>query len=742
MIRALRFLLDSALILAVLAVLAVVGSGGTTLTLFGAHLGLNHLENPLLALVLLGVLRMFLTSPETGLEGALRRWAAMRGLPPSSEAAGVATVGRVSLYFAGLGLVAGLVDAFQTLIRHPDVAPGLFSQLCLIGVSAGIDLALAWVAGLVIIGMLLGACRLFGFIPSAYGFGRVAALAALVGAALLLGLVEPEWEEHASGPGLAPLTLVPLLTVPVAVVVFLLIPALWLRVRRGRWGTVLGGLVALAGLAALAVFLPAGPGPSPPGGLPRGQPPLLLVTIASLRADMLEVYGGVSTRTPHLDRLAGEGTLVEEALSPIPLDGPALTTLMTGQGPEFHGIRTERQPFDGPVPTLAQVLRMTGYRTAAFVGNHSLKAEQCGLNRGFDLYDDHLATLEGLPLLLPSRVAQALGLERRWWWSRRVEARPGSQTVTRALDWIDRAGTRAWMAWVHLDEPCAPFAALDRGTLDGIIRSHGGSKGESRRLASIPGIRPALLVPELDTVDDYLAAYRIAVAEADRQVGRLMEGLSRRGLRETTLVVLTADHGETLGEEDRFFQASASLSDASLKIPLLLAGPGVARGRRVPGQISLAEVAPAVAGLLRINAPGDEDQRSIWESTQLHELVSSDRPAPPRGRLGRPVCLEARASRGLRIRGVRWAGLKLVRGMDGSERLLGVEPQGEADLVVAFPTLAVRLERMRAELTTCTLIAADPVEEIGPVSCSRPPPPWPAHGISPPGDPPTGPTPA
>lgn len=667
MTRALRTSLDAALLLAALAVLAVIGSGGTTLTLPGLRLGLNHLENPLLLLTLLLALRVLITDPESGWEGRARRGLARLGLPPSSRAARPATVLRASLLFAGLGLAAGLTDALQTWIRHPDVAPGGADRMALIGVSVLLHLVPAWLAGLVIGAFLLLVSRMAGVVLTGYGLCRAAALAALLGGTLLLGRIEPEWNDHARGEGLAPLTLTSLLAIAALLAVFVGLPALMLALRRRPLLTSAGLLVAL-----LLLLVPLGlPEPAPEGaGAGAGHPSLLLVTVGSLRADALGAYGGSPADAPHLDRLAEEGTLVEEALTPFPATLPALASLHLGQAPEFHGQRSVRGPYAGGGVPLARVLRGAGYHCAAFVGSALLKKRRSGLAAGFDHYDDRLSSLEGVPLLSPTRAAVRLGLVDSERWSRPARSRPAGEVIQAALRWIEGAGSGPWMVWVHLDEP----RAVSR---DGAHRP----------------------------VEEVRETYARAVAEVDRQIGHLLGALEEAGREAEVLVAVTADRGEALGEDGLVFGASRSLADAVLRVPLILSGPGVARGRRIAGQASLAELAPALANLLGVGAPLGGEGAALWEPTRLHELAAVGSPAPPEGRVGPPVCLETAGGPGSRLLGLRWAGLKLVLDPSGSRTLLWVREGGETRIERDAPGWEERLERMEAELTTCRLVA-------------------------------------
>lgn len=274
---------------------------------------------------------------------------------------------------------------------------------------------------------------------------------------------------------------------------------------------------------------------------------LLLVTIDTLRADHLHAYG-YAIDTAATDGLARTGVVVEDATVQAPQTRPSHASLLTGRYPYEHRIRDNfSPPLDPSTPTLATLLRVRGYDTAAFIGSIVLSASS-GLDRGFAVYDD--------PFSAPSASA-AQGEERR-----------GEDVVSSALAWLGKQRTGPFFAWVHLYDPHAPYEPPER------YRKR------------YPG-RP----------------YDGEVAYADAQLGRLLDFLERRGLQGRTLVVVTSDHGEGLGdhgeEEHMMF-----LYDSTLHVPLLLSWPGVLpAGARVKGQLRSIDVMPTVLDLLGVPAP-------------------------------------------------------------------------------------------------------------------------------------------
>jgi choline-sulfatase len=287
--------------------------------------------------------------------------------------------------------------------------------------------------------------------------------------------------------------------------------------------------------SAASAVTPAGP----------GDPPLnlLLVTLDTVRSDHLGCYGDAAAETPHLDALARQGVRFARASSPVPLTLPSHTTILTGLLPPHHGTRNNgTAPLAAGIPTLATVLAGAGYRTAAFVAAFVLD-HRFGLDRGFAVYDDEIERPANTSWLLEAQ-------------------RPGDQVVDRALGWLAADDPRPFFLWVHLYDAHAPYTPP--------------SPYRERH----PG-KP----------------YDGAIAFDDAQVGRLLAALASRGLDDRTVVAIAADHGESLGEHGELTHGLL-LYEPALSVPLLLRAPGLA-ARRVDTPVSLVDLAPSLAGLLR-----------------------------------------------------------------------------------------------------------------------------------------------
>jgi arylsulfatase A-like enzyme/Tfp pilus assembly protein PilF len=278
-------------------------------------------------------------------------------------------------------------------------------------------------------------------------------------------------------------------------------------------------------------------------GLVFAAPParsVVLISVDTLRADHLGCYGYRKADTPHIDRLAREGVVFSQADSPVPMTLPAHTSLLSSTYPSGHGVVENGQQVSSAMVTLATVLQARGYRTGAFIGGYTLDA-RFGLNRGFDVYDSPFH-LRPDPEEEPPEIK-----------------RPGEAVLASAGQWIQAAAGKPFFAFIHLYDAHQPYA-------------HGSYDGE--------------------------------IAYIDKALGSFEESLASQGLLRNTLIVLTSDHGESLGEHGEDTHGYF-IYQSTLWVPLILrwpagTGPGAAR---VSEAVSLVDVAPALLEWLGIPAP-------------------------------------------------------------------------------------------------------------------------------------------
>ncbi|HXW04822.1 MAG TPA: sulfatase-like hydrolase/transferase [Vicinamibacterales bacterium] len=266
---------------------------------------------------------------------------------------------------------------------------------------------------------------------------------------------------------------------------------------------------------------------------------VLLITVDTLRADRVGAYGYGRARTPVMDSLAARGARFTHAFAPAPITLTSHASLMTGRYPPGHGARHNGMRLAPDAVTLAESLSQAGMATGAFVGAFPLD-RRFGLDQGFTAYGDTLPRGPG---------------------GRVQNERAGRLVVDEALAWLATARPQRFFLWVHLFEPHAPYG------------------------------NPADARPARDRYDD-------EVAEVDRQIGRVIGALGDTAA--STLVIVTADHGEAFGEHGEIGH-SIFVYDTTLRIPLIVAGPSVKPGV-VDTPVSLVDLAPTIARRLNTSA--------------------------------------------------------------------------------------------------------------------------------------------
>jgi arylsulfatase A-like enzyme/Flp pilus assembly protein TadD len=295
---------------------------------------------------------------------------------------------------------------------------------------------------------------------------------------------------------------------------------------------------------------------------------VVLITVDTLRADRA---GGALT--PAINAIGARGARFLTARTTVPLTLPAHVSLMTGAIPPATGVRLNgAHRFDGSRPTLARLFKEAGRDTAAFIGAFVLD-RQFGLGAGFDTYDDQIARSPGAPLRLEAE-------------------RPASAVADRAIAWIknrQQPGGRPrqpFFLWAHFYDPHAPY----RPPADALARAGG-------------------------------LAYDGEVTYADAEIGRILRAIKDRGDEGRTVVVVVGDHGESLGEHGERTHGML-LYDGALRIPLVIAGPGVAAGdRQLP--VSIVDVAPTVLRLAGLNVPAGVQGHDLFTGpAAAHEVYA------------------------------------------------------------------------------------------------------------------------
>jgi arylsulfatase A-like enzyme len=355
----------------------------------------------------------------------------------------------------------------------------------------------------------------------------------------------------------------------------------------------------------------------------EGVPNILVIVIDTLRADHVSSYGYTRPTTPNMDRLAREGVLFENAIAPCSWTLPSHASLLTGRYPSDHGMQNAQ-----PMPwlgwdhkslrgylTLGEALERKGYRTGAFSANQSYFTSNVGFGRGFIHFEDYfqspkdmfLRTLYGREFervylhrtekSAMTRAIKFLGL------SGLLDHRKHADEVNReALAWIDR-GTRPFLAFlnyvdVHDQAPPQDFHS------------------------------PWGMRTEIDRYDR-------ALNYDDAEIQELMQELQKRGVLQNTLVVITSDHGESLGQHDMQYHGIALYLE-QIHVPLVIWQPqNVPAGVRIKTPVSNVAIASTIMGFVEGQDqqafPG-EGLDALWKETDkqpgwrypISELAKND----------------------------------------------------------------------------------------------------------------------
>jgi arylsulfatase A-like enzyme len=318
-------------------------------------------------------------------------------------------------------------------------------------------------------------------------------------------------------------------------------------------------------------------------------PNVVLISVDTLRADALGAYGG-PLATPAFDRLAREGVVFERAFAPTPATAASHATLFTGQEPQRHGVLRNGESLADVATTLAERFAAAGYATAAFVSSFVLDP-RFGFAQGFAHYDATLpesgATM-GKGRAYPGAF---FAKERFAGFDRRATA-----TTEAALRWLERA-PEPFFVFVHYFDPHAPY---------------GPPPLFAERAAAMPVSLDGRHVPgaSAEQLEKLIRLYHGEVLYTDDALAALLDGLSRASER-PTLIAVTADHGEGLGQHE-WLEHAVHLYDEQLHVPLILHAPDMLpAGRRVATPVALADVAPTLLELTGVTPGAPADGRSL-----------------------------------------------------------------------------------------------------------------------------------
>jgi arylsulfatase A-like enzyme len=388
----------------------------------------------------------------------------------------------------------------------------------------------------------------------------------------------------------------------------------------GRWlGSVPGARTASAGVVlslGVALWIPSRPEPAASAPAPA-RPNLLLLVWDTCRSDRLEAYGYARPTTPHLAELAKESIVFEDSLSASTFTFTSHLSLLTGAYPATHGARLLDMRFDpARAGSIAEELTAAGYRTGGFVGTDVLSG-RTGIRRGFEVYDDEVdpplcdtfawGFVHDVQTLLSGAIP-ALRFNGQPHWIQDFQ-RPASEVLERALAWIHRDDPRPWFCFVNLYDAHWPYLPEGEGRSSFVRPYDGPVDGYLFRSDRWRGGYRMTSADESHVGDLYDGELLDLDAEVDRFV-RALE-LERGG----TAVLLTADHGEGLGEGDSPVGGLWNHDDVrepQVRVPLVLRLPERSpEGRRVRAPVSGVDVAPTLLALAGLEPGPNVEGRNL-----------------------------------------------------------------------------------------------------------------------------------
>ncbi len=313
---------------------------------------------------------------------------------------------------------------------------------------------------------------------------------------------------------------------------------------------------------------------APPNTAASPSPNIVLITLDTTRADRMGFLGSERGLTPNLDELARRGVVFSRAYAQVPLTTPSHATILTGTYPGFNHVNYMGDPLGKALPFLPEILHRNGYRTAAFVGALVLDPRKLapGFERGFGIYD--------------AGFHRRRGSEDRY---RSLERR-GEEVVNRALAWLSKQPAGPFFLWVHLYDPHDPYSP-----------------------------------PEPYQTRYQAEPYDGEIAYTDSVVGRLITGLRTRGLFDSALLAVMADHGEAFGEHGENHHG-IFLYDETIHVPLLFKLPGQHSSRKVETGVGLVDVAPTILQAAHLPVPPVMQGESLLSFMKLDQASAASQP--------------------------------------------------------------------------------------------------------------------
>jgi arylsulfatase A-like enzyme len=586
--------------------------------------------------------------------------------------------GAVILIGTWMGLIAGFCDVGLLIINKrlinrdfyrlggdfPWIIPSGVTVLVL--VPALLIAWFAWVRGSVRLGVPVGLLSFVGFLDVCARLRLEMWAAAIIGGGLAIQSIRFVRPRRAEFLRLVRRTVGVLVAILVATVITTIGRRVWSEYRQ---------ISAVPSAAA-------------------GAQNVLLIVWDTVRAANTSLYGYHRATTPNLKRLASRGVRFDLAFATSSWTLPSHASLLTSRWPHELGVGW-KSPVRNGMPTLAEYLASHGYDTAGFAANLDYCSHETGLARGFAHYEDFpLSVVDTFTrhIALGRRIdvsswAAALDLfverlTRRWYnlVPRSREHAKSADAINGAfLEWLGKQSDkgRPFFAFLNYNDAHSPYEVPDRSIPGFGLRP--ASSAQRKTLQAFTGLdKTGLLNDDVRMAND---VYDDCIAYLDRRLGLLLDDLSERGVLENTLVIVTSDHGEHLGDHLLFFHG-CSLYRQLVQVPLVIVGKkGIPAGRTVAEPVSLRDVPATVVDLLGLGPDHGFAGRSVARFWQPHD-EKGDRVAPE------PLLMETTkpellindgrepAAKGP-MQAVAAAGMHYIHMADGSEELYNMSSDVE-----------------------------------------------------------------
>lgn len=303
------------------------------------------------------------------------------------------------------------------------------------------------------------------------------------------------------------------------------------------------------------------------------EPPnIMIISIDTLRADHLHCYGYPHETSPNIDQFAKENVLFEFAYTPIPKTSAAFCSMMTGLHPFIHKCRPNRGTVQEHLTTLAEALKKKGYRTSAVVDNANL-AKSYQFNQGFDKYIEV--------------------------WNETETKAESTPFITRSIiDFLKKPRKKPFFFWANYIEPHTPYIPP---------QEHIQPRPPGRDIRTV---KPGMIAGNIVVIRSskryeegyHTSLYDGAIHYIDSEIGRILDVFRASSFSKNTILIITADHGEDLGEHNFFFNHGPLTFNAASRVPLIIHWPGK-QSRRVRRPVSIMDITPTLMETIGISAP-------------------------------------------------------------------------------------------------------------------------------------------